>query len=119
MDNETEPATQYKGATMSDTLVIPIYLNQRTVFDMLAMLEDGFSHLETVQTSRKRGSTTEGGGEAEIGASNIFALLGVSLKGHLRGKKRLKSKQFRRKRGFIHLRHYLRSCTSALLKMIL
>jgi hypothetical protein len=27
---------------MTDDLVIPIYLNQRTVFDMLAILEYGF-----------------------------------------------------------------------------
>src|SRR5689334_15897108 len=69
-------ATADKGSIMTDKLVIPIYLNQRTVFDML---EDGFSHLETVQTSRKRGSSTEGGGESEVGTSNVFALLGVSL----------------------------------------
>jgi len=68
-------------------LFVPIYLNQRIVFDMIAMIEDGFSHLQTVQTSRKRGSSSEGGAESEIGSSNIFAFLGVKLKGHVSGKK--------------------------------
>ena len=33
-------------------LTIPIYLNTKIVFDMLATIEDGFSEVKNIQTSR-------------------------------------------------------------------
>jgi len=74
-------------------LPVPIYLNQQIVFDHLAVLEGGFSQLSTIKTSEAEAgttSTTAGGG---IGASNVFALLGVSLKGE-----RSKEKESREER---------------------
>ena len=65
-------------------LNIPIYLNQKIVFDMLATLEDGFSQFTTIQTSSESSSTYGGEASAEIGASNVFALLGVKLRGALK-----------------------------------
>ena len=34
-----------------DCLTIPIYLNTKIVFDMLATIEDGFSEVKNIQTS--------------------------------------------------------------------
>ena len=34
----------------SDQLIIPVYLNEKTVLDMLAIIEDGFSMVSEVRT---------------------------------------------------------------------
>lgn len=62
-------------------LPVPLYLNQQAVFDLLAVIEDGFSQLRAVKTSSsesEKGKDEVGG---EIGVSNVFAFLGVKLKG--------------------------------------
>lgn len=35
-------------------LTIPIYLNTKIVFDMLATIEDGFSEVKNIQTSKSK-----------------------------------------------------------------
>lgn len=35
-----------------EKLTIPIYLNTKVVFDMLATIEDGFSEMRNIQTSK-------------------------------------------------------------------
>ena len=60
---------------------IPVYLNQSIVFDLLAIAEDGFAQVSSIRTSESSKNKGEGG----IGASNVFALLGVSLKGEKSG----------------------------------
>jgi hypothetical protein len=59
---------------------VPIYLNQKIVFDVLAMLEDGFSQLSTVTTSASESEATKSGYSGSVGASNVFAFLGISLR---------------------------------------
>ena len=73
-----EPDTQVLTAA---DLPVTLYLNQRLTFDALAALEDGFSHFSTVQTSSSGKTSTEIGGEAQLGANNVFAFLGVKLRG--------------------------------------
>lgn len=63
-------------------LTIPIYLNTKIVFDMLATIEDGFSEVKNIQTSKSK--NREAGAEANIGMSNLFALFSVGLKGNLK-----------------------------------
>lgn len=60
-------------------LIIPHYLNQKIVFDMLAIIEDGFSTMSTVNVSKKQ--NIEHGAElaGEIGTSNIFSLFNIKL----------------------------------------
>ncbi len=61
-------------------LCVPIYLNQQVVFDLLAILEDGFSHLSSVKTS----STGTESNKSNIGASlsgKVLDIVGISLKG--------------------------------------
>lgn len=68
-------------------LCVPIYLNQKIVFDVLAMLEDGFSQLSTIRTSASDMEAEQSGYGGSIGVSNVFALFGISLKGE-RGKEK-------------------------------
>ena len=56
-----------------------VYLNQAVVFDLLAIMEDGMAQVSTIRTSESKKAGTEAG----IGGSNVFALLGVRLKGGL------------------------------------
>ena len=75
MSNEDEPKL------MATDLPITLYLNQRLTFDLLAVLQGGFSRLATVQTTSSGGTSTKASGEAQLGASNVFAFLGVKLRG--------------------------------------
>lgn len=55
-----------------EQLVIPVYLNEKTVFDMLAIMEDGFSTVSEITN----GSSVAANGEAKLaGANSAQALL--------------------------------------------
>ncbi len=58
---------------------VAVYLNQAVVFDLLAIMEDGMAQVSTIRTSESK----KAGADAGIGSSNVFALLGVRLKGAL------------------------------------
>ena len=75
MSSEAEPKL------VATDLPIMLYLNQRLTFDLLAVLQGGFSRLATVQTTSTGGTSTKASGEAQLGASNVFAFLGVKLRG--------------------------------------
>lgn len=59
-------------------LTIPIYLNTRIVFDMLATLQNGFSTVKSVQITNE--SRVEENIDASLGTKNAFALLDIGLK---------------------------------------
>lgn len=63
-------------------LTIPLYLNTKIVFDMLATIEDGFSTVKNIQTSRNKNKEEDA--EANIGTSNLFALFSVGIKGNMK-----------------------------------
>ena len=63
-------------------LTIPLYLNTKIVFDMLATIEDGFSAVKNIQTSRNKNKEEDT--EASIGTSNLFALFSVGIKGNMK-----------------------------------
>lgn len=60
---------------------IPIYLNQPIVFDLLAMLENGFTNLSKIKVSSKETETSNSNLESSFGISNVFALLDVKFGG--------------------------------------
>lgn len=64
----------------TDCLTIPIYLNTKIVFDMLATIEDGFSEVKNIQTSKNKNH--EDDAEANIGTNNLFAFLSVGIRGN-------------------------------------
>lgn len=68
------------GKIENNKLTIPIYLNTKIVFDMLATIEDGFAEVKNVQTSRSK--NRENDIEASIGTNNLFAFLNVGVRGN-------------------------------------
>lgn len=61
-------------------LPITSYLNQKIVFDLLAVIEDGFSQVRKLESTQDQAKKTSISGEGELGLSNVFSLLGVNLK---------------------------------------
>ncbi len=68
-------------------LDIPIYLNQKVVFDLLASINNGIAQVTKLKTSSNVDGNVSGGLESELGNKNIFTLLGVNLKGKVEGAK--------------------------------
>ncbi len=68
-------------------LCVPIYLNQQIVFDLLAILDDGFSEFSTIRSLNAEIQSQCAGTTGSVGLSNVFALIGLSLKGDLSKKK--------------------------------
>jgi hypothetical protein len=61
-------------------LRVPIYLNQKVVFDLLAMIEDGFSEFRDVTYSGSEVATARNDLEASVSASNVLQFIGLALK---------------------------------------
>lgn len=57
------------------TLLIPVYLNQRMVFDLVAMLQGGISTVTRVSETSHERSSDERNVAAAVGLSNAFASL--------------------------------------------
>lgn len=68
----------------SSDLGVPIYLNQKIVFDLLAMMEDGFAEFRDVTTSSSESASRKHEIEASISASNVLQFIGLALKGSAR-----------------------------------
>jgi hypothetical protein len=64
-------------------LIVPQYLNQKIVFDMLAIIEDGFSQMSIVNKSNNEQSEKNANISGEIGTQNILSFLKLRLKSDL------------------------------------
>lgn len=70
-------------AIRPEQLIIPVYLNEKTVLDMLAIIEDGFSMVSEVTSSNQETSST--GGKLSGGVSTkaiLDKLLKIQLGGN-------------------------------------
>ena len=66
----------------SDQLIIPVYLNEKTVLDMLAIIEDGFSMVSEVTSSSQDASSSTGKLSGGISTKAILdKLLKIQLEG--------------------------------------
>lgn len=66
----------------SDQLIIPVYLNEKTVLDMLAIIEDGFSMVSEVTSSNQDASSTTGKLSGGVSTKAILdKLLKIKLEG--------------------------------------
>ncbi|MCA9829284.1 MAG: hypothetical protein R3B97_05840 [Dehalococcoidia bacterium] len=70
------------GPRSADELPVPIYLNQRTVFDLLAIFEDGLIQVERLESVSGAGGFSEQMGE--LGARAGLSFFGVRLRGDAR-----------------------------------
>lgn len=67
---------------MKRDLCIPVYLNDKTVFDLLAILENGFSQIREINSSYNNSNVNKENIKAEFKVSEILSsLLGVTLSG--------------------------------------
>lgn len=65
-------------------LIVPVYLNQRMVFDQIAMLKKGISTVTTITHSESDSKSNQSEVSSEVGATGILSsLLRVNLSGSL------------------------------------
>ena len=66
---------------------IPVYLNQSSIFDLLSIIDDGFSNFSTIKTieskENQKNSSITGEVTSGIGINNIFSLISIGLKGNM------------------------------------
>ena len=58
--------------SIADKLIIPVYINEKTVLDMLAILEDGFSMVSQVNYSEHFNNESEQRMAAQTGTSSTI-----------------------------------------------
>ena len=72
------------GTKLSHTqLMIPVYINEKIVLDMLAIIEDGFSMVSQVNSSEQKESTKGQTGSVSASTSLLNKLLKSDLKGEI------------------------------------
>lgn len=72
------------GTKLSPThLMIPVYINEKIVLDMLAIIEDGFSMVSQVNSSEQKESTMRQTGDVSASTSLLNKLLKIDLKGEI------------------------------------
>ena len=54
-------------------LDVPIYLNQKVVFDLVATLNDGFTEVTRIKEAATKDHSVTGEVNSELGNKNIFA----------------------------------------------
>ena len=77
----------------SDDLIIPVYLNQRIVFDFVAMLQGGIAAVTQVSQTEKISETTSAEGSGTFGLSKaLSSLFRIDFSGKATGKAECESK---------------------------
>lgn len=64
-------------------LMIPVYINEKIVLDMLAIIEDGFSMVSQVNSSEQKESAMGQTGSVTASTSLLNRFLKIDLKGEL------------------------------------
>ena len=71
---------------MPSDLIIPVYLNQRVVFDLIAMLQDGIAMVKKVSEAEQNSSAMSGEVGSSFGLNKAFsALFKVDFSGKVKG----------------------------------
>ncbi len=66
-------------------LDVPIYLNQKIVFDLVATINDGFTEVTRIKEAVSKEHSATGEVKSELGNKNIFAFLGINVSGRVSG----------------------------------
>lgn len=69
----------------SKYLILPVYLNQKVVFDLLAIIENGFSQIRSIEKKENNEDSLDSEIESSIGTGNTFGLFGLKLGAKLKG----------------------------------
>lgn len=68
----------------ADNLIIPIYINEKIVLDMLAILEDGFAMVSQVNSIESSEKSSNQKGELAVGTDSLLSkLLKINISGEL------------------------------------
>lgn len=60
---------------LRNRLIIPVYLNEKTVLDMLAIVEDGFSMVSEVRSSNQNSSSADGKISGGLSSNDLLSKL--------------------------------------------
>lgn len=66
----------------NNNLNVPIYLNQKMVFDLVATANNGLVQMEKVATAEESKNTLNSEVNAGLGNKNVFSLFGISFSGN-------------------------------------
>mgnify|MGYP000398032107 CR=1 FL=1 len=66
-------------------MILPVYLNQKIVFDLLAIIEDGFSQIRSIEKKENKEGAIDSEIESSIGTGNTFGLFGFKFGARLKG----------------------------------
>lgn len=68
-----------------DNLIVPVYINEKIVLDMLAIMEDGFSTVSQVNYTehKENNSTQKAGAEISTSSTILSKLLKINIAGEL------------------------------------
>jgi hypothetical protein len=77
---KTKP-TEAQEVPIDNQYPIPIYLNQKHVFSILAMMEGGFAQLQTIKETRTEQEGNDRKVSGQVGVSNAFSFLGIQFGG--------------------------------------
>lgn len=73
-----------------EKLIVPVYLNQRLVFDLLAMLQGGISTVTAVTKTESTNSSSQEKGGAAFGLNKAFStLLKIDISGEYKKSKKI------------------------------
>lgn len=64
-------------------IILPFYLNQRFVYDMLAIMNNGFTDLIEITNTESSSADTKANVNANFGTNNEFTLIQTSVSGEL------------------------------------
>ncbi|MCD8118814.1 MAG: hypothetical protein LUE29_04930 [Lachnospiraceae bacterium] len=76
-----------------EQLLIPIYINEKIILDMLAIMEDGFSKVSQVSSSELVSSSNEKAGTINGSTSLLNKLFKIELNGELSGTKKIEGNE--------------------------
>jgi hypothetical protein len=66
-------------------MILPVYLNQKVVFDLLAIIENGFTQIRSIEKKENKEGVVESEIDSSIGTGNTFGLFGLKLGAKLKG----------------------------------
>ena len=78
--------------TEREHLVLPVYLNEKVVLDMLAILQDGFSMVSEISTTSQESNDVSGTTKGEMSSGSLLnRVLKIKLGAEVSGEKSRKN----------------------------